>query len=159
VSFFDSFERSAWRLEAQPFYQPDAEEFHRYLQGLAPTAEQRTRRAWWLENLAGRAVSRVLVVNLPLSPYWQWRLETAREHVAAGEDIRVAVAGDVPELVTVNDFWLFDDQLVWMLVFDRIGRYLGLTTYRDPATLRYRRRQRDLALTASVPLQEFLLPA
>jgi hypothetical protein len=129
------------------------------LQGLAPTAEQRDRRAWWIGNLAGRTVGRVLVVHPSLSPYWRWRLEMAREHVAAGEDIRVAVAGDVPQLVTVDDFWLLDDQLVWRLAFDDDGRYLGLTTYRDPATLRYRRRQRDLALAASVPLQEFLLPA
>jgi uncharacterized protein DUF6879 len=160
VSFFDQFERSAWRLETHPFYAPDAEEFQRHLDGLPPTAEQRERRRRWVEGLAGREVGRVLLVAVPLSPYWRWRLETAREHAAAGEDIRVALAGDVPGLpVNVDDFWILDDRITWTLAFDYAGRYLGMSTYHDPAMLAYRRRQRDLALAHAVPLQEFLLPA
>lgn len=162
MSFFDQFEQSAWRLEVQPFYQPDAEEFRRWQQGLVAISSMRAR---WVEQVAaataaGRSIGRVLLVPSPLNPYWRWRLETARGHVAVGEDIRVAVAGDVPGLpVNVDDFWLFDDRVTWTLAFDHAGRYLGMSTYRDPAMLTYRRRQRDLAMAASVPLQEFLLPA
>jgi hypothetical protein len=158
VSFFDRFERSAWRLEMQPFYQPDAEELHRHLDGLPPTTEQRERRRWWIENLAGREVGRVLIVGLPLSAYWRWRLETAREHVAAGEDIRIAAAWPHAE-PGGQDFWLFDDREAMLLDFDAAGRFLGSSTTRDPAMLHPCRRLRDLALANSVPLQEFLLPA
>jgi hypothetical protein len=158
TGFFGQFERSAWRLETQPFYQPDAEEFGRYQQGLAPTGEQQTRRAWWVEHLADRTVGRVLIVSLPLSPYWRWRLETAREHVAAGEDIRVAIA-DPHAGRDGRDFWLLDDQRLLLLDFDPAGQFIGSTSTDDPAAVEAARRQRDLALAASVPLQEFLLPA
>lgn len=164
MSFFDQFQRSVWRLEVQPFYQPDADEFGRHQQGLSPTAEQAAQRAGWVAQVAeataaGRSIGRVLLIALPLSPYWRWRLETAREHVAAGEDIRIVIADDLPELVNPSDFWLLDDELVMWLAYDPAGRYLGMTTHSDPSMLRYRRRQRDLAVAASVPLQEFLLPA
>lgn len=164
-NFFDRFGRSVWRLETQSFYADDAAEFGRYQQGLPPTAEQRARRAWWVQGVRsattqGRRVGRVLVVNLPLSPYWRWRLETAREHVAAGEDIRVAVVNDHPELATLGpDFWLVDDALALVLTYAADGRFLDNAEHYRPATLRRCRHQRDLALAASVPLQGFLLPA
>ena len=166
MSFFDRFQRSAWRLETRSFYQPDAEEFDRWQRGLTTTDGPRVR---WVEQIAeataaGRSIGRVLVVSLPLSPYWRWRLETAHEHAAAGEDIRIAVASDhvlvVPALVALQtDFWLLDDQRLLLLDYDRDGRFIGATATDDPIVVGVCREQRNLAVASSVPLQEFLLPA
>lgn len=162
MSFFDQFEQSAWRLEVQPFYQPDAEEFSRWQQGVTASSDM---RAWWVEQVAvataaGRYVGRVLVVSLPLSPYWQWRLETAREHVAAGEDIRIAVVDYAPVLAQLDtDFWLLDDTSARVLAYSPDGRFLDNVEEHRPKVLRRCRHDRDLAMAPSVPLQEFLLPA
>lgn len=161
MSFFDLFERSAWRLEVQRFYLPDAEEFHRHEQGQDPTAEQRQRRKWWIAGLAGREVGRVLVVDLPLSPYWRWRLETAREHVAVGERIMVADRTRWRGLQDLRgDFWLFDDARVRLLDFDPDGSFIGARDLRTvPALVDGYRAELDQARAYAVPLQEFLLPA
>jgi hypothetical protein len=165
-SFFELFQRSAWRLEVQPFYQPDADEFGRHLQGQPPTAEQRQRRQWWIDGVAaasreGRTVGRVLVVAQPVTAYWQWRLDTARAHVAAGEDIRVAVAdGGQPGTRTLDrDFWLLDDEQVRYVDYDERGRFLDNIEVWTPAAVRVARSLRALAIAGSVPLAEFLLPA
>jgi hypothetical protein len=164
--FFEWFQRSAWRLEVQPFYQPDADEFHRFEQGQGPTAEQRQRRQWWIDGVAaatrdGRTVGRVLVVALPLSPYWRWRLETAHAHVAAGEDIRVVVAdGGHPGTRTLDrDFWLLDDERLRYVDYDERGRFLDNIEVWKPAAVTAARSLRTFAVAASVPLEEFLQPA
>jgi len=162
VSFFDQFTRSAWRLEVQPFYQPDAEEFGRWQRGVAAISDMRAR---WLKQVAdataaGRYVGRVLVVSLPLSDYWQWRLETARSHVAAGEDIRVAVVDYAPVLAQLDtDFWLLDDTSARVLAYSPDGRLLDVVEEHRPKVLRRCRHDRDLAMAPSVPLQEIPQPA
>jgi Family of unknown function (DUF6879) len=160
---FARLQRSAWRLEVQPFYQPDADEFGRYMHGLGPTAQQRVQRQRWVDEVAaataaGRQIGRVLVIAQPVTPYWQWRLETARAHVAAGEDIRVAVAdGGQPGSRTLDrDFWLLDDELVRYVDYAPAGRFLGVTDTREAAAVSVARSLRTLAVAGSVPLEEFL---
>jgi hypothetical protein len=163
--FFELFSSSAWRLEAQPFYQPDADEFGRYQRGLPPTAEQQGRRRQWIEGVAAavadrRVIGRVLLVTLPLSPYWRWRLETARAHVVVGERIHVADRGRHPALVSLrDDFWLFDERWAVLLDYQLDGTYRGGRDIADPAAMARCERQRGLAMAASVPLEEFLQPA
>lgn len=152
------FERSAWRLETRPFYDPDAAEFRRALAGLPPTADQRTRRQRWVDDIAvavgaGRQVGRVLVVTFPLSPYWRWRVATAPSHVAAGEDIRLVDWRGHPDLAELtDDFWLFDDQRVLALDYDPAGAFIAARPTTDPRTVDRCRRQLALAWAWSVPL-------
>jgi hypothetical protein len=165
VSFFDRFERSAWRLETRAFYGPDRLEFQRFQQGHPPTARQGEQRQQWLEQVAaatqaGRSIGRVLVVTPPLVPYLRWRVEIGPAHLAAGEDIRIADRTQHPALAHLaTDFWLFDHARVWALDYSPDGEFLGGRDVIDPAAVQQYRWQRDLAMACSVPLQEFLLPA
>ena len=159
---FDQFQRSAWRLETRGFYEADAEEFQRFTQGLEPSAGQQQQRQGWCDRVAaatseGRSIGRVLVVTLPLSPYLNWRITTAWLHAAAGEDIRIADLGAHPELAALRmDFWLLDDELVWVMDYDNQGRFCGRMATQVPTAVGACRRYRDLALGCSAPLAEFL---
>jgi len=160
--FFDRFQRSAWRLECRPFYGPDAAEFDRWQHGQPPTIEQQAQRQRWIDGVTaatdgGRTVGRVLVVTLPLTPYWQWRVSTGQAHTAAGEDIRVADRARHPDLGDLGDFWIFDDDQLLALDYDPHGAFLGGRQVTDPTTIGRYRRQRDLSITGSVPLAEFLV--
>jgi hypothetical protein len=160
--FFDRFHRSAWRLECRPFYQPDAAEFDRWQHGQPPTLDQQAQRQRWIDNITtasqhGRTVGRVLVVTLPLTPYWQWRVETGRQHAAAGEDIRVADRAKHPDLGDLGDFWMFDDAHALLLDYDPTGGFLHAHPVTDQTALGRYRRQRDQGIAGSVPLAEFLV--
>jgi hypothetical protein len=160
--FFELFQRSAWRLETRPFYGPDAEAFERHQSGQLPTSEQRARRQRWLDGItaatrSGRVMGRILVVTLPLSPYLRWRIETAGDFTAAGEQIRVADRGVHAELAgLISDHWTFDDERVLRMDYGPDGAFLGSQQVTDPASIDRYRRERDLAVACSVPLEEFM---
>lgn len=160
--FFELFRRSAWRLETRPFYAPDADEFGRATQGLDPTADQQAARRRWIQQVtaagdAGRVIGRVLVVDLPLTPYWRWRLGTAAEHAQAGERIHVADRSRHPELASLaGDFWLFDEQWVVLLDYQPDGVFLGGRDTAELAVVERCQAERGLAVACSLPLEEFL---
>jgi hypothetical protein len=71
--------------------------------------------------------------------------------VAAGEDIRIAEA--TPTLLALGDFWLFDNQAVFMMEYDQEGRFLGSSQVLEP--LNIYRQMKHLALSSSTPYLEF----
>jgi hypothetical protein len=98
----------------------------------------------------------VHVVRLPLTDYLRYELGTYAENQAAGEDVRIAVVNDHPELADLDrDFWLLDDELALLMDYDHDGRFLRMEPIRDAVVLRDCRRKRDLAVARSVPLDEF----
>src|SRR5260370_42173849 len=114
---------------------------------------------------AGRRVSRVHVVDLPLSDYIRYELAVYPENVAAGEDVRITQRAAHPGLERLDtDFWLFDadttsPSVVWFR-YDPSGQILARHYSDDPAEVERARGQRDLALAHSLPLSDFIaLPA
>ena len=167
--FFDCFRRSAWRLEALPAYGTAESDpsFAAYLRAgqLTPLEERPPKQAWMAAVraavAAGKHLGRVHVLGRPLSPYLEYELATYTENVAAGEDVRIADRDEHPELAPLTrDFWLLDDETpapaVLLMDYDDAGRFVSLERTRHPAVVAQCRRQRDLAIACSVPLDEFL---
>lgn len=167
--FFGLVRRSAWRLEALPAYATADSDpsFTAYLRAgrLTPLAERPPKQAWMAAvrqaTAAGKRLGRVHVITRPLSPYLEYELAAYPENVEAGEDVRLADAGEHPELAELGpDFWLLDDEtlapLVLVMDYDPEGRFRGLERTTDPAVVARCRRVRDLAVRYSVPLGEFL---
>lgn len=168
ADFFATFARSAWRLEALPAYGTAESDpsFAAYLElGYLPPLEERPAKQAWMaavrEAIAGgKQLGRVHVLRRPLTPYLAYELATYPENVAAGEDVRIADAGDHPTLGGLGpDFWLLDDELALVMDYDADGRFIDLFPTRNRVTVARCRYQRDLAIAHSVPLQEFLQPA
>jgi hypothetical protein len=68
--------------------------------------------------------------------------------------------GSHPELATLrDDFWLFDAEtpkaFAMLMHFDTIGHLIGFDTTDDPQIIERCRRERDVAVSLSVPLDVY----
>jgi hypothetical protein len=151
------FQRSAFRLETLPAYSMPQEAdmlaaFCRGQEVKLPEDHpwpQLVRGA----TQTGRTMQRVRVVSHPLTDYLRFELSLFPRSVEAGEDVRVAVLDDHPELqVCEHDFWSFDDQVVVVLEYDNTGRFLGTRIEQD---LIHYRQLRELALSCSMELSAY----
>jgi Family of unknown function (DUF6879) len=129
--FFDSFTRSAWRLELHPVYTmpQEAEAIRRWRAG-----ERLPDDHWsaWMERVAryratGRSIGRVHVVRCPLSEYIRFEFDWYyRPHVRAGEDIRILDLTDkLDPGLPDHDFWVFDERQVVKLHYRPDGPQIG----------------------------------
>lgn len=150
VRLFDSFSKTAFRLETRDAYEDESEHepFRRFLAGepaddfwMAEFCE--TLRGWAAE---GKRLSRVRVITEPHSDYVRWSMTVARLNIEAGEDIRYLPRSKAKELdLPDEDYWLFDERHVAVLDLDESGRLLGAELIDDPAEVAKRRRWRDVA--------------
>jgi Family of unknown function (DUF6879) len=156
---FESFTRSAFRLETLPEYRVEVEAHYLQLFLLGhPPPESRKERAW-LKTVAracgaGKTMQRVRVVRRPLTHYIAFELEWGYpENVAAGEDIRILELERGEQLPEIgHDFWLFDDRIVVRLEYDDEGRFVRPVAMDDAATYC---RCRDATMARAVPLSEY----
>lgn len=155
--------RESWfRLETLQSYDVAYErgEFAAFLRGGQPDMTPGP----WQEMIAahvaaGRELSRVHVVSEPLSDYMRYELACYPLNAAAGENIRILPVpeGHWPPGIGYQDFWLFDDRDVWLMAYDRKGRF----RYAElrPGLLGLARSRRDVATMKSVPLADYQVPA
>lgn len=129
-TFFDAHRREAFRLETRQSYgvASEREEYERFLatgELHIPDTDQ------WLTRLrhfrhTGRWVGRVHVLRRPLTDYLRYEFAVYRFTTAAGEDVRIFDATDVPDPgLPQQDFWLFDETAVVLMEYDEDGNQLG----------------------------------
>jgi hypothetical protein len=159
-----NFKRSAFRLECLPEYKvPQEEEWWAAFRRDGSLPELTPENDAWLKLVhthiqRGCSIQRVRVVSHPPTDYERFELALYSASVKAGEDIRIAgsslvspVAGE-GRRTDMPDFWLFDDQLVVVLRYDREGRFIGTEQAKDVVPYR---RMRDLALSHSMEMSAY----
>lgn len=161
------FQRSAFRLETLQQYavEAEAERFRAWLER-RPLPERSVRTSPWLQRLAetteaGIKWSRVHLVKRPLTDYLGYEFVSYRESARAGQETRIVDLDDHPELAMLHeDFWLLDADeptaLAVVMRYDPAGRFLGAWRTDDLQLIEVCRQQRDMALAASVPFEEYL---
>lgn len=155
---FETFTASAFRLETLPEYRvPQDVESLRLFRDGQPRPAWRDERPW-LETVRnaiarGARMQRVRLVSRPLTEYQRFQFSWGYvENSEAGEEI--AILDHVPAgMVSMEDFWLFDDSLVVRLDYDHEGRFLRPVVVEDAEPYR---RCRDLALAAAVPFPAYV---
>ena len=108
---------------------------------------------------AGRLMSRVHIVNEPLSDYVRFEiLWPYADSVEAGEDVRLlAFTGNRwPSDLPKEDFWLFDSELVAVMRYDEEGRFLEAELVTDSGSILQYVRWRDIALETSIPYGKYV---
>ena len=154
-------ERSAFRLETRSEYNSPGEAalFRAFFDG-HPLPPRNPETDPWLRMTAdsidaGRSWRRVHIVERPLSRYLQFELIGYLGNVLAGEDVRIASRHHRAEpLNELNqDFWMLDDDAVYLMHYDHDNRLVDIERTPDVATFQ---QQRDLALANSVPLADYL---
>lgn len=166
-ALFDTFQVSAFHLETHQTYAVSEEDERlRAFRERLPRPERSVRSSPWLRRIAlttaeGKQWSRVHLIREPLSEYLRYQLIGYVESQAVGEEIRLASLDKHPELAELGpDSWLFDAGTPWasgvLLRFDTSGHLLGIEAV-EQAAMSERERQREIALTHSVSLAEYLV--
>lgn len=165
TELFETFRESAFRLETRQYYELAEDEPRRraFREGRPlPPRPGKTESMRLVRNAvaAGKRVHRVHVVELPLTEYIRYELAVYPENVAAGEEVRIADRAAHPGLRELDtDFWLFDAEtdrsaVVWFR-YTPDGRLLSRDYSDDSDDVRRARAQRDVAVSQSLPLDEF----
>jgi hypothetical protein len=157
---FTSVRRSWFRLETRQHYDAISERdsFAAFLRGqpidTTPGPWQQMIRG---HVAAGRHLSRVHVVEEPLSDYIRYELEVYAPNAEAGEDVRLIVvpSGTWPTGVPRQDYWLFDDEHLWHMDYDADDAFQAARLIDDPAVVDQHRQWRDTALAQSIPLAQY----
>lgn len=160
AALFTGFDRTAVRLETRDRYAmaDEAEPCRRFLAGAPVPIE------WfspWLD-LVSRAVSdgkrfrRVRVVPEPLTDYLRFELWLCQFNVEAGEDIAY-VDSDIAAalLLPPYDYWLFDNERLARMHFDRAGHLLGAEIVTDPDAVDHHGRAWETAYAGATPYRQY----
>src|SRR6266568_2221300 len=131
----------AFHLETQDTYNTpeEAEPLRLWLAGEPdPDAEWYSE---WDDLIAestqrGVAIRRIRIVTVPNSDYTRWLCAVSDSNIAAGEDIRWLPRHLVSkDEYTVDDWWLWDDDLLGFTIFEPSGRFAGAAVTDDPVLL------------------------
>jgi hypothetical protein len=160
-SLFTDFTRSAFRLETLQHYTAadEAAAFAKFCAGEDPGLDL----SWWRglaqrHTAAGRSMSRVRVVVEPVTDYTRFELAQFPALAAAGDDIRIIAVGpgEWPPGVPHRDFWIFDEQDLWALRYDKDGVLRSAELITDTSTLTEHLRWRDVAMAQAIPVNDYL---
>ncbi len=157
-TFFDSYQKEAFRLETLPSYSVGSEQAE-YETFLATGKVDIPDDDSWLVRVrrfrrTGRWIGRVHVISRPLTEYLRYEFAVYRRTVEVGEDVRILDLTDQPNPgLPTQDFWLFDDTAVVRMDYAPDGTALGreLLDGVDPAPYVAWKR---LALESSEPFTE-----
>lgn len=158
------FARRVYRLESLDYYDApnEREPYAAFRAGnpVDPAWRDSWRRIAGGIRASGRQLARVHVVTEPLTDYMRFTLlHGYPANVEAGEDVRIlsrleAAGAGFPVL----DYWLFDDDLSAVLVYDA-GSVRHVRWYSrgdDPAFVTACCEWRDAALQLAVPLADYV---
>jgi hypothetical protein len=160
MELFDTFERTAFRLETRDHYTVDeeAEALHDFL--AAGTFDLDWFQPW-LSTLhritsAGRTMTRVRLLSEPPTDYQRFELAVAPANINAGETIMLldrskARTLDLPDY----DFWLFDDARLVTMLFDGDGHMVEAVASDDQDTVRRHRDVQARAVVAATPYADY----
>jgi hypothetical protein len=161
---FESFERTALRLEARPRTDVPSEraDVEAFLTGRLPPRRQREPDDPWSamterKAAAGSPLMRVRVMEEPLTDYNRFMVYCARASVHHGEAISflardVAAALDLPD----HDFWVFDSARLVELRFTGDDRPLDHDLITDPDLVARHGAWFERAFAAAVPWADYL---
>jgi hypothetical protein len=132
--------RSAVHLELRDSYDPDTPQYAEWLAGTPRPVPANQEWFDFVREHTARGVRfrRARIVSEPLSDYIRFEHEaTAGLNVAAGEEVRWLPRRLCAGLcVPVNDYWVFDGQLVRFGYFAGDGAYLGDDLTDEPGVFR-----------------------
>ena len=135
-SQFDSFKKSAFRLELLEYFTiPEEQPFLKRYQAGERNPPSGFNSEWTdiIKKAAQRdaSITRVRVVRSPYHDYLKFEAAWGySSNIAAGENIRAIDHAAMPfesEVPVLKDFWLFDDSVCFLMEYDSVGRFLGVS--------------------------------
>ncbi|MGX1810683.1 DUF6879 family protein [Nocardia sp. NPDC055321] len=158
---FREAKREAFHLEVRDdYYPPNYGPLVRFLAGEPEDYEWFQPWLTLVRDTANRGVSinRARVVSTPHNDYTRYAKHVARLNVEAGEQVRYLSRDSIDaDLLTRDDWWLFDDSVVAFTAFEpgENGRWLGGAVTTDPRIVEYVRGVKERVWALAVPLSEY----
>ncbi|MCA1706492.1 MAG: hypothetical protein LC808_25790 [Actinobacteria bacterium] len=158
-SFFNSYQRKAFRLETLPAYNMASEKTE-YDHFLATGRLDIPDDDPWLTRVrhfrrTGRWIGRVHVIRRPLTNYLRYEFAVYHRTVDAGEDVRILDLTDRTDPgLPAEDFWLFDDTAIVRMDYEPDGTQLGRELLEDVDPAPYVA-WKQLALGHAQPFREY----
>ncbi|MER6627612.1 DUF6879 family protein [Streptomyces sp. NPDC000987] len=154
---FETFERTAFRLETLAVYDVDEEreEIARFLAGEDMGSDWDDNP--WVRSMTdkGKSVSRVHVLRSPLTDYLRYELAAYPGNIKAGESIGIIdLAEQEVTGLPDHDFWLFDDRDVYRMHYTPEGKFVGGELLPADRLAEYQG-YRDVALAHAVPFASY----
>ncbi|MDH6214352.1 DUF6879 family protein [Streptomyces pseudovenezuelae] len=159
-TYFETFERTAWRLETRRGYASDRQSVH-WARWKAGEDVSRDPTSAWRENIqrqtaAGKKIERIRLVDDPPTEGQLFLLARAPSNEAVGEDMRNMWRADAEHLgLPALDFWLFDDHRALVLHFDEADEYLGAELVEEPTRIAELGQLRDAAWPHAIRRRDF----
>lgn len=157
---FTQAKNQAFHCEMRDSYLVDdeAEALRRFMAGEPPLTERPGPWQAWRDLMRdttqrGVAVRRVRVVTVPHSDYVQWLLQiTADGELGSYENIRWLPRHLLdPELLSLDDWWLFDNHLLAYNLVNGEGAPAGLAATEDPMVVSAYCSARDRLWEKAIP--------
>ena len=161
-SFDGLFQHRVFRLETLDWYDApnEREPYARFLAGkqVDPAWREPWKKLVREVRASGRVMQRVHIVSEPPDDYIRFELlHVYPANVEAGEDVRILGRKRAnEEWLGFYDYWLFDDDLAAILVYDAAGSVTRVELDRNPATLEWFRGERDDMLRLAAPLAKYV---
>jgi hypothetical protein len=157
---FTDVRRSWFRLETLQRYDAvyEREDFAAFVRGEPVTTTPGPWQAMIREHVAAdRQLARVHVIEEPPTDYIRYELAAYQLNFEAGEDVRLLPVrrGTWPESIPRHDYWLFDDQHLWLMDYNATGAFVETRLVDDPIAIEQHRRWRDIALASSIRLSDY----
>lgn len=127
---FLNFKKYAFRLELLQEYDvpEEKESFGRFLRTGEVKDDNRDEWASIIQSAISRGatMNRVHVIKEPLSDYIRFELTAYKFNIKEGEKVFLLSQKEFDELkMSINsDFWLFDDELVLEMNYDKKGKFI-----------------------------------
>ncbi|MCU1641604.1 MAG: hypothetical protein JWN03_1879 [Nocardia sp.] len=152
----------AFHLETQDAYTTpeEAEPLRRWL-----AAEPDPDPEWYSEwdelmratTDRGVAIQRMRIVTIPNSAYTRWLCAVSDSNIDSGEDVRWLPRHLVAAYeYTVDDWWLWDDNLLGFTIFEPGGKFAGTAVTEDPYLVDRCRTVRDRLWPKAIPHAEYI---
>lgn len=161
-----SCQSSALHLEMRDVYgvEDEMEEFEAWRNG--QDIDWDDRGSWWNPfhqavseaNARGVTVRRARVISMPPTDYIRFEHAGTRANLAAGEDVRWLSRRQATDIALPgNDFWLFDEQIVYVNHFDGDGAPTEAEIIENAALAKLCSSAFEAVWERAVPHSEFLL--
>lgn len=133
LNVFEKFKKTAFRVEMQPVYDISIEQknFTGFKNGYPLDPKDNIE---WIESIKnwvqdGKEIKRVRVIDEQLSLYEKYEFICYHKNDAVGEKINVISRQEYNRIADKDlhgDFWIFDDEFVAKLIYEKDGKFLKL---------------------------------
>ena len=134
LNYFNSFKKNAFRVETLQRYNVDEEqEAFQYFQKNKKLPE------WFWEDWCDiikkaktrwATMQRVHLIQFPISQYLSFELEEYKNNIKAWEEI-FYIPFEKCSVKIESDFWIFDDNTVMKMNYDKNGAFLNFEETKD----------------------------